>query len=91
MDLNAIRELVEKDEEELFEGCFSEKRVRFDLSTRRNVKRDQYIQYFNKFMDDHRNIIILLERQPSRDTELIEKSKKCKNEADRLLDIVYSY
>ena len=87
MDINQIRELVEKDEEMLFSGCFNENIVRFDMSTRRE-KRNTYIVYFNRFIDDHRTISNAVRTQ---DAELAEKSKKCQKEASRLLDIVYSY
>ena len=87
MDLTQIRELVAKDEEILFYGCFKESTVRADLSTRRE-KRNAYIEYFNKFIDDHRTISNAVQTQ---DAALAEKSKKCQNEASRLLDIVYEY
>lgn len=90
IDLNEIREIVANDENTLFRGCFSESVVRFDMSTRRE-KRDYYIQAFNKFIDEHRILINVLRFHQDRDLNLIEKSKKCKNEASRLLDIVFEY
>ena len=89
MDLSQIRELVAKDEDMLFNGCFNESTVRSDLSMRRE-KRNAYIEYFNKFIDDHRTISNSMEVQ-SQDSALAEKSKKCQKEASRLLDIVYEY
>jgi hypothetical protein len=87
MDIARIRDFVAKDEEMLFSGCFNESTVRADLSIRRD-KRSTYIEYFNKFIEDHRNISNALQTQ---DAALAEKSKRCQNEANRLLDIVYSY
>jgi hypothetical protein len=87
MDLNKIRELVAKDEEMLFNGCFNERTVKADLSARRE-KRDFYIETFNRFIDDHRTISPAVQTQ---DAALAEKSKKCQNEASRLLDLVYTY
>ena len=87
MDFDRIRELVATDEKELFDGCFNEKTIRFDLSYRRE-KRDYYIEVFNRYIDDHRTISNSLQTQ---DPALVEKSKKCQKEASRLLDIVYSY
>ena len=87
MDIGKVRDLVAKDEEMLFNGCFNEKVVRADLSTRRE-KRNAYIKYFNKFVEDHRTISNAVQSQ---DATLAEKSKKCQKEASRLLDIVYSY
>jgi len=87
MDLIKIRELIENDEEVLFHGCFNERTVRADLSTRRE-KRDTYIEYFNKFIDSHRSMINAVQAQ---DAALVEKIKKCQKEASRLLDIVYDY
>ena len=87
MDLDQIREFVAKDEEMLFSGCFNESTVRADLSTRRE-KRSAYIEYFNKFIDDHRTISNSTQIQ---DEALKERSRKCQKEASRLLDIVYSY
>ena len=89
MDLSRIRELVTNDESMLFNGCFNESTVRFDLSTRRE-KRNFYIEAFNRYIDDHRAISSSMEIQ-SRDAALVEKSKKCQKEASRLLDIVYEY
>jgi hypothetical protein len=87
MDLNKIRELVSKDEEELFNGFFSERTIRADLSARRE-KRNFYIEVMNRFIDDHMTIANAMQFQ---DSNIAEKSKKCKNEASRLLDIIYDY
>ena len=87
MNLEEIRKIVENDESLLFNGCFNESTVRFDLSTRRE-KRNAYIEYYNKFIDDHRAISNALQ---TLDAALAEKSKKCQKEASRLLDIVYEY
>jgi len=87
MDLTKIRNLVAKDEEMLFSGCFNETTVRADLSTRRE-KRSKYIEYYNKFIDDHRTILNVVQ---TLDTALAEKSRRCQKEASRLLDIVYEY
>ena len=89
MDLNKIRELISNAEQELFNGMFSEKTVRADLSARRNQKRDFYIQAFNKFIDDYRFVANTM--QSSGESELAQRSTKCKEEASRLLDIVYEY
>jgi hypothetical protein len=85
--MKVARELVAKDEEALFEGYFSERVIRADLSTRRE-KRGFYIETFNKFVDDHRTIMNAVQGQ---DSALAAKSEKCKKEASRLLDIVYEY
>lgn len=90
MDIDKISELISQDEEELFIGCFCESTIRADLAFRRE-KRDYYIQAFNKFIDDHRDIINYMEMQQPTATDLIEKCRKCKKEASRLLDIVFSY
>ena len=88
-NLRVITEAVKKDEEILFNGCFNESIVRFDLSTRRNEKRDFYIESFNKLIDSHRTMLNVL--FASGESNLIERINKCKNEASRLLDIVYEY
>ena len=87
MDLEKLREFVTHDEALLFTGCFNESTIRADLSFRRE-KRSFYVEAFNKFISDHRNISNVLQTQ---DDALAEKSKKCQNEASRLLDIVYGY
>ena len=87
MDLAKVQELITYDESLLFNGCFNESTIRADLSTRRE-KRDFYIESFNKFIDSHRTISNAVQTQ---DVALAEKSKKCQNEASRLLDIVYDY
>ena len=90
MDLETLeeaRKFVANAEQLLFTGCFNESTVRFDLSTRRS-KRSKYIEYYNKFISDHRAISNAVQIQ---DAELAKRSKKCQNEASRLLDIVYSY
>ena len=88
MDLAKIKELVAHNEDVLFGGCFKESLVRFNMSTRRNVKRDFYIEAFNEFIDCNRTISNAIQ---IKDAALIERSKKCQNEASRLLDIVYCY
>ena len=97
MNFAKIRELIEKDEEVLFHGCFNERTVRADLSTRRE-KRDTYIEYFNKFIDGHRSMFNAVQSQDSalekkikKCQKLAKKIKKCQKEASRLLDIVYDY
>jgi len=87
MDLSKIRDIIAQDEEVLFNGCFNERTVRADLSIRRE-KRSKYIEYFNKFIDEHRDISNAVQTQ---NAALAEKSKRCQKEASRLLDIVYSY
>jgi len=87
MNLSQIIEFITKDEDVLFNGCFSERIVRADLSTRRE-KRNKYIEYYNKFIDDHRTLSNTLQNI---DASLAVKSKQCQKEASRLLDIVYSY
>ena len=89
MDLSDVVKLVEMDEELLFDGCFNEKVIRADLSMRRE-KRNFYIEAFNKFLDNHRTISTSIEVR-LQDASLAERSKKCQNEASRLLDIVYEY
>lgn len=46
MDKEEIREIVTRDEDLLFNGCFSEIIIRSDLTTRRAEKRDFYIESF---------------------------------------------
>jgi len=87
MDIDEIRDFVSNDESLLFNGCFKESVVRFDLSTRRE-KRGFYIESFNSFIDVHRSISNSIQFQ---DAILAQKSKKCQKEASRLLDIVYEY
>jgi len=90
IDFVKVSRLASEDEVALFSGSFCEKILCQDLSMRRS-KRDKYIEYYNRFISDHRNIISMLQSQQSWDMNLIEKCKKCKNEASRLLDIVYEY
>ena len=91
VDLNKLKEFVSSDEKMLFDGCFDEKVVRFDMSYRRAEKRDYYIQTYNKFIDDYRNILNVLKFDHASESGLIEKCTKCKKEASRLLDIVFEY
>ena len=74
-----------------FHGSFNEKIIRFDLSTRKNEKRDFYIKHFNKFIEDHRMIKNVVRTQFAGAAGLTERVGKCKKEASRLLDIVYEY
>jgi len=90
IDFGKVSELVSSDEEVLFSGCFSERVLRHDFSYGRS-KRDKYIEYYNQFITNHRGFINMVRMHRSWDTDLIEKCKKCKNEASRLLDIVYEY
>ena len=90
IDFKEVSALVSSDETALFSGYFCERVLRQDLSTRRS-KQGKYIEYYNRFIDNHRDIINMVQTLRSWDTVLIEKSKRCKSEASRLLDIVYEY
>ena len=89
-DVSGIINFILRDEELLFEGIFSEKFIRTELVLRRN-KRDFYFGFYNKIIDNHRIIKNSFELRQLLDEELLEISEKCKKEASRLLDIVFSY
>jgi len=90
IDFNKMADLVAKDEEMLFHGCFNEATIRSDLATRRD-KRDTYFQYYSKFIADHNNFLDLLNTHQAWDANLIGRVERCRNEALRLREIACSY